>query len=178
MLYPAPLRDLLIELAGTGLFRAKWTARIHEEWTRNLLVHRADLNAHRLSRTVDLMNSAVPDCLVEGYEDLIGGLVLPDPDDRHVLAAAIQAGCDAVVTANLKDFPSSYVAKYNIEILHPDDFIFNQLGLDAAAVLGSVARCRERLRNPAVTARDYLGRLELQGLPKTVAELRPYQDVI
>lgn len=167
-----------MELAGTGLFRAKWSERIHEEWTRNLLANRQDLDPAKLSRTVELMNQSVLDCLVEGYDELIEGLSLPDPDDRHVLAAAIHSNCDAIVTMNLKDFPMSHVGKYDIEVLHPDDFIFNQFGLDTAAVLTSAQRCRDRLRNPHKTAAEYLERLEAQGLPKTVAELRQYQAII
>jgi len=167
-----------MELAGTGLFRAKWSARIHDEWTRNLLANRTDLDPAKLQRTVELMNDTVPDCLVEGYEDLIQGLDLPDPNDRHVLAAAIHSSCDAIITMNLKDFPTSHVGKYDIEILHPDDFIFNQFGLDTAAVLTSALKCRERLRNPPKTAAEYLERLEAQGLPKTVAEFRQYQAII
>ena len=104
-----------MELAGTGLFRAKWSARIHDEWTRNLLKNRPDLDANKLQRTVDLMNAAIPDCLVEQYEDLIVGLDLPDPDDRHVLAAAIHSGCDAIITMNLKDFPPDYVRKFTLK---------------------------------------------------------------
>lgn len=172
------MRDILIELAGTGLFRAKWSAAIHDEWTRNLLKNRDDIEPAKLARTVELMNAAIPDCLVEGYEDLIPGLSLPDPDDRHVLAAAIHSGCDAIVTTNLKDFPASSVKRFDIEVIHPDDFIFNQFGLDTAAVLNSVQRCRARLKHPTRTAEEYLERLEAQGLPKTVTELLPYRGII
>lgn len=160
------------------MFRARWSARIHDEWIRNLLANRPDIDPVRLQRTVALMNDAVPDCLVEGYEDLVQGLDLPDPDDRHVLAAAIHAGCDAIVTINLKDFPRSHLDKYEMEVLHPDDFIFNQFGLDTAAVLTSAQKCRGRLRNPPKTAFEFLDGLEAQGLPKTVAELRQYQAII
>jgi hypothetical protein len=86
VLYPAPLRDLLIELAQTGLFRAKWSDRILDECFSSLLEKRKDLRPENLSRTRTLMNLAVRDVLVQGYEDLIEGLDLPDPDDRHVLA--------------------------------------------------------------------------------------------
>ena len=109
VLYPAPMRDILIRLATAGLFAAKWTDRIHDEWTRNLLAQRPDL-ADALERTRSLMDQAVPDCLVEGYESLIEGLSLPDPDDRHVLAAAIRAGAQTIVTINLKDFPALSLA--------------------------------------------------------------------
>lgn len=107
VLYSAPLRDFLMHLAMTDLFRAKWTDEIHDEWIRNLLKNRPDLTQERLQRTRDLMNSSVRDCLVSGYVDLIPSLTLPDQDDRHVLAAAICGGADVIVTYNLSDFPST-----------------------------------------------------------------------
>lgn len=167
-----------MELAAAGLFRAKWSEQIHDEWIRNLLENRDDLTAEQLGRTKDLMNATVPDCLVEGYEDLVPSLTLPDADDRHVLAAAIASSSDAIVTFNLKDFPKATVGKYNIEILHPDDFIFHQFGLNNAGVIIAAQRCRARLRNPQKTAEEYLQTLERQSLPKTVAELREYLSVL
>lgn len=110
VLYPAPLRDLLVRLALTGLFRAKWSSQIHDEWTRSALKSRPDLSLDRLQRTRDLMDRAVPDCLVTGHEGLIEQLKLPDPNDRHVLAAAIRSQAGVIVTFNLKDFPTEALA--------------------------------------------------------------------
>ena len=90
VLYPAPLRDLLMHLAMTDLFRARWTDQIHDEWISNLSINRPDLKRRQLERTRRLMNAHVLDCLVTGYEGLIDKLKLPDPNDRHVLAAAIR----------------------------------------------------------------------------------------
>src|SRR5580704_272854 len=97
ILYPAPLRDLFIRLAQAGLVRARWTETIHDEWTRNVLEDNPRISAERLARTRNLMNEAVRDCLVTGYEELIASLYLPDPNDRHVLAAAIHAEADIIV---------------------------------------------------------------------------------
>ena len=105
MLYPAPLRSLLMYLALTDLFRARWTNDIHEEWMRSVRKGYPDITQPQAERVRDLMNAHVRDCLVTGYEFLIPRLTLPDPDDRHVLAAAIRAGADLIVTANLSDFP-------------------------------------------------------------------------
>jgi len=164
--------------AGAGLYRAKWTERIHEEWTGNVLKDRPDLSRDQLFRTRDLMNLAVADALVEGYEDLIPSLLLPDENDRHVLAAAIASASDAIVTFNLRDFPRSELEKYRLDALHPDDFISHQCEVDGAAVLVSAQRCRARLKNPPRSAADYLDTLERQGLPKTVTFLRNHADVI
>ncbi len=102
VLYPAPLRDLFIRLAQAGLVRGRWSETIHEEWFRNVLNDNPQLSAGRLARTRALMNEAVRDCMVTGYEELIDALTLPDPHDRHVLAAAIRAGAEVIVTFNLK----------------------------------------------------------------------------
>lgn len=179
VLYPAPLRDLLVELASTDLFRAKWTERIHEEWVSSLLAKRPDLDRERLyAHTVASMNDAVLNSMVEGYEALEAGLTLPDPDDRHVLAAAIHAKCDAIVTFNLRDFPKEQLDRYDIELLHPDDFLHFQYDLGEADVVTSVQRIRQRLRKPILSVPDYLHRLEAQGLPKTVAALRKFEKVL
>jgi predicted nucleic acid-binding protein len=106
VLYPAPVRDILIQLAVTDIFHAKWTADIHEEWIRSLLRDQPQRDRAVLERTRDLMDKAVDDCLVTGYRALIPSLDLPDPDDRHVLAAAIAGRCDVIVTQNLRDFPA------------------------------------------------------------------------
>ncbi|MFL6740954.1 MAG: PIN domain-containing protein [Sphingomicrobium sp.] len=178
VLYPAPLRDFLMELASASLFRAKWSEDIHEEWTSALLEKREDLTPEQLRRTCDLMNAAVPDSIVEGHHCLIESLTLPDPDDRHVLAAAIHAGADAIVTFNLRDFPKDVMAQFNVEVLHPDDFIQFQYDFNNAAVIIAAQRCRERLKNPPKTVAEYLDTLAQQRLPKTVSLLAPYSTVI
>lgn len=171
VLYPAPLRDLLMHLAMTNLYRAKWTEQIHDEWTRNVLTERQDLRPEQLQRTRKLMNTAVRDCLVEGYEYLIDGLVLPDPDDRHVLAAAIRSRSSVIVTFNLKDFPAEALDVHDVEAQHPDEFVAHLIDLNPALVLEAVRRCRENLKSPSKTQEEYLDTLLKQGLPETVAIL-------
>ena len=114
VLYPAPLRDFLIWLGLSGRFRARWSAQIHDEWKRNLLLNRRDLIPEQLDRTSALMDRAIPDGLVTGHETLISGLNLPDPDDRHVLAAAIRSSASVIVTFNQKDFPAAALAPFGI----------------------------------------------------------------
>ena len=171
VLYPAPLRDLLMWLGLSDLFRPRWSDEIHEEWIRNVLADRPDLTREQLERTRDLMNSNVRDCLVTGYEPLIDGLTLPDPDDRHVLAAAIRASADVIVTFNLKDFPPASLAPFGIEAQHPDEFIIHLIDLNAGLVLSFVTRCWKSLKRPPKTAEEYLDTLLSQGLPETVAAL-------
>ncbi len=127
VLHPAELRDFLMWLARARLFRAKWTEKIHEEWTRSI-IRRFPESEHKvrrtkLQRTVSLMNSAIPDSLVSGYECLIEGIQLPDPDDRHVFAAAVFAKAEVIVTFNLKDFPAAILKSLHVQAQHPDDFV-------------------------------------------------------
>ena len=178
ILYPAPLRDLFIRLAQTGLVRARWTETIHDEWIRNVLKNNASLSAERLARTRSLMNEAVRDCLVTGYEDLVESLSLPDPDDRHVLAAAIRASADVIVTYNLKDFPAETLTRFDIEAQHPDDFLVGLLDQAPGMVCAAVKRQRESLRNPTKTAQELLTTLESQGLTQAVARIREFIELL
>jgi len=170
--YAAPVRDLLLELALSNLFRAKWTERINDEWIRHLLVNRPDLTAAQLARTRALMAAHVRDGVVEDYEALIETLTLPDPDDRHVLAAAIKSHADVIVTFNLTDFPASTLGQYGMEASHPDAFLGALLDLDQAEVSAAVRRVRARLRQPPLDVAAYLAALERSGLPATAARLR------
>ena len=127
VLYPAPLRSFLMYLALSGEFRARWSNMIHEEWIRNLLKRRSDLDRETLEKVRDLMNSHVPGSVVTGFETLIESITLPDRDDRHVVAAAVKTRAEAIVTFNLKDFPISVLDPLGIVAIHPDDFIGNLL---------------------------------------------------
>ncbi len=178
VLYPAPLRDFLMNLAITDLFRAKWTDEIHDEWIRNVLMNRPDLTRDRLQRTRDLMNSHVRDCLVIGYQDLIPSLNLPDINDRHVLAAAIRAGADVIVTYNLKDFPVATLERYGIEAQHPDEFITHLIDLAPPVICEAAKRQRMSLKNPPQSVEELLAAYERQGLAQTVAELRLYDGLL
>jgi hypothetical protein len=178
VLYPAPLRDLLMHLALTNLFRARWTDAIHDEWVRSVLESRPDLTREQLERTRRLMNAHVRDCLVTGYEDFIAMLALPDPDDRHVLAAAIHARVDVIVTYNLADFPAASLEPHGVEAQHPDDFVSALVERAPQTVCAAVQRQRTNLRNPPRSADQLLESFEAQALAKTVALLRRYVHLI
>ena len=174
VLYPAELRNLLMHLALTGLFRAKWSAEVHEEWISSLLNKRPDLTRVKLERTRMLMDKHSEDALVTGYEDLIPGLQLPDPDDRHVLAAAIRGHVDVIVTLNVRDFPAAAIRSFGIEAQHPDEFVLHLLDLAPGIVVAAAQNHRQSLKNPPKTVAEYLETLERQGLTQTVSVLREY----
>lgn len=178
VLYPAPLRDFLMWLALSGRFRAKWTQDIHNEWKRNLLRNRPDLTAKQLDRTSDLMDLALPDACVSGYETLIEGLCLPDVDDRHVLAAAIRCNASVIVTFNQKDFPRSALSPFGIEAQHPDEFVENFFDLDPAAVIAAAQRQRKQLKLPPMDVGTYLDLLVRQGLTQSSKALSEYRAIL
>jgi hypothetical protein len=125
-----------------------------------------------------LMNQAVPDCLITDYEDLIDAIELPDRGDRHIVAAAIRGGCNAIITTNLRDFPKGKLLNYGIEVQHPDEFVHLQFDLHIASVVVAAQRCRSRLRRPPKSAKEYLNALQAVGLLLTTAELSAYEGVI
>lgn len=172
MLYPAPLRDLLIRLACTGLFRAKWTEAILDECFRNIAKNRPSSTPAALTRTRYLMNAAVPDCIVTNYASLIDTVVLPDANDRHVLAAAIRCGAQVIVTFNLRDFPGAALGPYDLEAQHPDTFVRNVIDLNPAAVIRAIQDQAADLRNPTKQPSDVLDSLEINGLTISAARLR------
>jgi predicted nucleic acid-binding protein len=174
VLYPNALRDLLIRLAqGPRPFvQAKWTDQILDEVFRNLKRKRPDLDKERLDRTRKLMNSAVRDVLVTGYEPLIDILELPDEADRHVLAAAIKAHAQVVVTDNVKDFPQDALSPWGIEAKDADAFVLDQICLDRARVYSRVQQIADSRRHTVTTVADVLTELERNGLLESVARLR------
>lgn len=171
VLYPAPLRDLFMWLAVGDLFSARWTEEIHREWMRNVLANRPDLLPDQLARTRDLMNSRIRGCLVTGYESLIETITLPDPNDRHVLAAAIHAGADLIVTFNLKDFPAAVLQPLSIAAQHPDHFLLALLEQEAELFCQVIELQRQALKNPVKRPAEHLETLRRQGLVKTAAAL-------
>jgi len=178
VLYPAPLRDLLVSLAGTALFRARWTDQIHEEWIRNVVKKNPELTRDKLNSTRDKMNFAVQDSLITGYEPLVEALELPDPDDRHVLAAAIVGRANVIVTFNTRDFPTTVLQPFGIEAQHPDDFVLHQIDLHHPIVCKAVKVMRARMKNPTVSAATLLEILERQQLTQSAVRLREYEALL
>jgi len=172
VLYPVSLRNLLMRLTLAGLFQARWSAHVHDEWIRSVLRDHPHIPPSRLHDLRAAMDDQAEDSLVTGYEPLIGSLQLPDPDDRHVLAAAIAGRANVIVTCNLRDFPEKLLRPYHIEAQHPDQFIQDLLGASPQAVAEAVRAQQARLTNPRVEMPELLVLFEKLGLTKTVAGLR------
>lgn len=171
VLYSAPLRDLFMYLTVHFVFQPKWTDRILAEWIENVLVQRPDLSRKALDRTRALMNRWAGDWQVPAHDQLIPTLVLPDPGDRHVLAAAVAGQVPLVVTFNLSDFPAEVLAVHGIRAAHPDDFASALFDDTPEPFLQAVRTHRAALRNPPRSADEYLATLSKCGLCRTAERL-------
>lgn len=173
VLYPAFLRDFLVRLAilgrDAGTFRAKWTGRIHREWTRAVLRRNPSLERSRLERTRALMDAHVPGCRVRNYRRWEQRLTLPDRNDRHVLAAALACVADAIVTFNLVDFPDAALAPFGLKAVTPDSFVLTYL--DAALIVAAAARHRAAMVRPPMSPNEYCDALRRAGMPATADAL-------
>ena len=171
VLYPARLRVLFIRLAIAGLYQARWSQHILEECFDNLREHRPDLNDAQLLRTRRLMAIALPDAIVTGYESRIPEHDLPDPDDRHVLAAALTADATHLVTANLADFPADRITSGPL-VVSPDEFVLELTDDDPDSVVEVVEAQAADLKNPPRTTGEILDGLEAVGLAASVKRIR------
>lgn len=166
VLYPMSLRDLLVRIGQTHLVRARWTEEIMSEWSRALVKRRPDLET-RIQGTVQLMNEAIGDALVTGHATLIPSLTLPDPDDRHVLAAAIRSGAQAIVTFNLAHFPRQALEPYDLEALHPDEFVADLIDLSWKRLLTILLEMTLERQRPPMRAQDVIASLRNAGLRRS-----------
>ncbi|WP_210526866.1 RSP_2648 family PIN domain-containing protein [Rubellimicrobium arenae] len=173
VLYPTVLREILLGAAGAGLFTPLWSARLLEEWAR--AAARLGSEGEAVARSeVAAMLVGWPDAMVSGAEGLERRLWLPDPDDVHVLAAAVAASADAILTFNAKDFPRGVLAEEGLLRLDPDQFL-SELAERHPEVLRQVVQASvdraTRLSGEAWTAKTLLKKARLNRLAKTLARL-------
>ncbi|MDE2820778.1 MAG: PIN domain-containing protein [Chloroflexota bacterium] len=179
VLYSAAIRDICMEVALAKMYRAKWSADVQREWLKAVLRNRPDLELVNLERTRDLMVNAIPSAMVTGYENLIECIPLEkDPDDRHVVAAAIVGQCDVIVTNDLGDFPKDVLKNFGLEAQRPDDFLAHHLDLEPGTFCSAVRTARVGKKNPPYTVEQYLLNLTKYSLVVTVAGLRQYAHLL
>jgi len=179
VLHPMAMADALLSLAATGLFAAKWSRKIEAEWMASIERRRPDLKG-RLDYRRDRMREAAPDWEVaeRAWQACAPGLALPDPDDVHVLAAALAGHADCIVTANARDFPADVLAPLGLEIIHPDQFLVAQWDLAPLVTVAAFKRMRARWKKPQATAEDFATALERGGMPVTAQRLREAAELI
>jgi len=169
VLYPAYLCDTLLRLAEAEAFRPLWSADVLAELRRNLIER--GLGPDRVDRRIAQMSRSFPDAAVTGYESLVGGMT-NDPKDRHVLAAAVRANAEVVVTFNLADFPDPALKPFDISAIHPDDFLLDQLDLYPGVTVEVLRQQAASYKREPTTVPGVLVLLERGGVPRFAAEVR------
>jgi predicted nucleic acid-binding protein len=170
VLYPQYLSDTLLTQGDAETFRPLWSADVLRE-LGGVLIREAGLSEDAVSYRIEQMRAAFPNAEVTGYETLIDGMTNHEKD-RHVLAAAVRGNVEVLVTFNLRDFPESALKPFDIEAVHPDEFLLNQLDLYPGVVVGCLEQQVDRYTHEPLAVRDFLPRLERCGVPKFAAEAR------
>lgn len=169
VLVPVALADTLLRLAEAGLYRPLWSDRVLDEMVDAIGLIHPKLAWGRARSRADAMQASFEDACVTDWEELVAGISLPDPDDRHVAAAALQGRADMVVTANVRDFPIEVLEPLGLEVQHPDEFLLNQLDLEPDLTIASLHRQAAATRRPVITTRVLLDHLARCGVPKFAA---------
>jgi predicted nucleic acid-binding protein len=169
VLYPAYLCDTLLRLAEVEAYRPLWSKDILIELTRNVV--EAGVPYDRVDRRVAHMTHSFPDAMVTGYETLIDGMT-NDPKDRHVLASAVRANAEVIVTFNIRDFPEPALKPYDILAIHPDEFLLDQLDLYPGLTIDVLEKQAASYRREPTTIAGLLPLLERTGLPRFTAEIQ------
>jgi predicted nucleic acid-binding protein len=172
VVYSSLLRDVLIRLALRGALELRFSERILDETFGNLAVNRPDLSSTRLERTRRLLATFADEVVVTGYEHRAEDLDLPDPDDRHVLAAAIECGADGIVTFNLDDFPAAVTTEWGIEVLHPDVLLAALHDAEPSEVCDVLAKIARDTHKPHLEPAQLVDALDKLGLPRSAGRLR------
>ena len=164
ILYPFHLRNIVVQAAVDRLVEARWTDEIHDEWIRNLAANVPAIPVERLRNTCRLMNDALPSATVVAYKDHIEAVRLPDPDDRHVVAAGIAARADVILTWNLRHFPAEELKRFGLRRATPDGFLSDLYDSNPELLIGSLANARRNLSRSNVSAPEFIAILDHQRL--------------
>uniref|UniRef100_A0A9E7ZTG4 PIN domain-containing protein n=1 Tax=Bosea sp. NBC_00436 TaxID=2969620 RepID=A0A9E7ZTG4_9HYPH len=176
VLYPFHQRNILVQASVDGLFDARWTDEIHDEWMRNLIANVPAISLERLQATRRLMELALPGARVAGFHQLIDTVTLPDPDDRHVVAAALAAKASHILTWNLRDFPAQSMRRHGLICTTPDEFLSKLYDNAPELVVASLADARRNLTKSGISTLNFLALLKDQGLTKLEMRLQSHKS--
>jgi predicted nucleic acid-binding protein len=177
VLYPPGLRSLFMWLVVQKAFVPKWSNQIHEEWISNALEDDAKrnplpkLSREKLERTRALMDENAEESNVTDYERHIPTVLLPDPEDRHVVAVAIESETEIIVTFNLRDFPPSALSPHGIVSMHPDEFLCDLLDEEPGLFWEAIEQLRTSLKKPPMSTQELCQRYHKLGLTRLAERL-------
>ena len=172
-------RNLLLTLVEADFFRLRWSATVLDEVEKaiaGILASKAhSAPEEEAARQRARMEAAFEDAMVSDFDAFLPACNgMPDPNDAHVLAAAVKTQAATIVTDNLKDFPPRLLAPLNLEARSTDSFIADTIALDTGRAVAAIRQMRERFKRPEITAERLLIIMEAEGLTQTVDVLRPH----
>ncbi|MGP9761210.1 PIN domain-containing protein [Corynebacterium sp. AOP12-C2-36] len=170
VILPATLNDSILRLAEASCFGVRWSDAIMDEVRRNMVAEKFGIPPEAADLRLGAMREAFPFADVKGYEALVSAMN-NDPKDRHVLAAAVRSGAHTIVTSNLKDFPPESLSPWDVEVVHPDQFLLSQLDLDPRKVLEVLKAQVSENKYPPRSANDLFASLRRCGVPDFADEL-------
>lgn len=177
VLVPIVKTDLLLTLARRHAFHPLWSDAILDELSRTIVLVNPNISGDRAAERIQNMNDAFEDALVRDWEPLEACITgLPDPDDRHVVAAAIRGNAAAIVTDNIKHFPDAALAPWGIHAVGSDDFLVDSLDLSKSRMLACLIEMAEKRTNPKLTVDNIVEALERAGAARFVREIRSLLD--
>lgn len=165
VIFPVVIRDLLFWFAHYELYTPKWSNHIFDEWKSVMI--RKGIPLDEVNKRINKANLAFPDALVQNYEVILGSLKLKDPDDCHVLAAAITINADVIVTNNLKDFPEDYLETFGLKVKSADDFLTDIIDLNHEEALKAFKEMVLNKKKPELNEYEVLDQLRKNGLIET-----------
>lgn len=168
ILYSVVLTDFFMRCAAKDFFRPVWSDDIHDEWSSALIKEKPGIPLEKIERRKIKIDEFMPHACIQGYESLVSGLSLPDPDDRHVLALAIRAGAELIITRNIRDFPQKHLEPYDVCAIEPDEFACNLFEHNQALIHSLLREQHADLKNPSIEWEEFLIRLRESGLENLV----------
>lgn len=172
-------RNILLTLAEAEFFRVRWSAPVLDETQKaieKIFISKGEPDAaERAARARARMEDAFEEAMVSEFDAFLCICEgLPDPDDAHVIAAAMKTQAAVIVTDNLKHFPEGFLSSLNIEVRSADAFIADTIALDTGRAVAGIRSMRERFKKPDKTAEMLLLDMEAAGLTETVDILTPH----
>ena len=170
------VRHVLRHLALQGLLRLRWTRSIEAEWLRSIRKARPDIPISRLLAVRDQFRREFPEGLLPERLPRDRLPPLPDPNDAHVLHAALHSKASFICTVDRRGFPRSTMKALGIAAITPDSLVAKALQQHTNAAVRALRTHRLGLRMPAMSAAEYVGALRKAGLPQSAMHVKQRID--
>jgi len=166
----------MLRMADNGAFRPLWSERVIDEAQRALERVHPEIDPNRFLSRFRSMNEAFDDALVTGWEPLAASIVLPDPDDAHVVAAGLVGRADVIVTENARDFPDSVLGPLGLKAVGLDEFLLDQFELSPEGACQIITEQAAAMKRPPIKLAELLNRLSRSGAPAFAQRVRDELD--